>query len=149
MSEPTVDMNINQFADTNVAECDDVDVTDIVADTYIGDEPLDEVLVDRESDNNDVSLMLEAMNNKMNDFSFDIYETPVVTTSSKKTSWKLDDDNLCTEVHLNYSDKLNLEKAKQICQLTVASVKEHLNTTKKIHQSQNVSNCLYNVTGIL
>ena len=137
MSEPTVLMNINETADTNIDESNDVNVTDIVADSYVGDEPLDEVLIDRESDNNDISLMLEAMNNKMNDFPFDIYEPPVATTSRKNT-WKIDDDNLCTEVHLNYADKYNLEKAKQVCQLTIASVKEYLNIT----DDPSISECI-------
>ena len=74
MKQPIRNTNIDD-------ESDDVNVTDIVVNAYVGDEPLDEVLIDWESDNNDTSLMLEAMNNKMNDFPVDdIYEPPVATS---------------------------------------------------------------------
>ena len=129
MSELSIEMNI--------AQSEDVSVTDIVMDTYVGDEPLDDIFLEGENDNNDLSLMLEAMENKMNDFPSDIYSSVGVTTS-RKSNWIIDEDNLCTEVNFNYADKRNLEKAKQLCQLTLASVKEYLNIT----DDPTISECI-------
>ena len=42
---------------TNNDPLDGFDVTDIVADMYVGDEPLDDIFLDRENNNNNLLLM--------------------------------------------------------------------------------------------
>ena len=75
----------------------------------------------------------------MNDFPSDIYSSVGGTvTTSRKSNWIIDEDNLCTEVNLNYADKRNLEKAKHLCQLTLASVKDYLNITDE----PTISECI-------
>lgn len=104
-----------------VTSIDDVFVIDpdVIIDIYLDDEGLGTVEVP--GDPSDIQLMMDSMATSSDNF---FQELGVQDDDDGKGGgWKYDDDNLCSVVLVKKVDKRNLDKAKQLCELSIEEVK--------------------------
>lgn len=106
---------------------DDGDLDEeVVGDNYYEEQGLGTIDVD--GDPSDVQLLLDSMACSSDNF---FEELGVGGDDREANRWKYDDDNLCNVVLLDHVDKRNLDKVKELCDLTIEKAKTILGITRK------------------
>ena len=122
-SVPTVLVQGNKTKNLSLAEMNNdvgvevsIEDTDLIYDSYVGDTSILQQCIDENYGDDDVGLMLDGINNTLSEFDLDIDEGNI---QRKDFHWKILDDDLCNNVTLDFVSNRNLNKAKQLCNLTL------------------------------
>jgi hypothetical protein len=115
---------------------------DLIEDTYIGDQSLLEQTIDSNYGDDDVGLMLDGIHNTLAEFDIDADDTNV---NGKDYQWKIIDDELCNNVTMDYVSNRNVNKAKDLCNLTLQKVHNELRIPRTTNANGENNNKLLGV----